>query len=101
MPMLHDHEPVMSSVNRTTGATDLSGFGHRTMPTLELAGIAGLGAVVAIHSTELAGKVDELQYLGAGHVALIAASLIAIVALAALATFRHRGRETAGDVREH
>ncbi|MEY2471419.1 MAG: hypothetical protein QOK28_748 [Actinomycetota bacterium] len=52
------------------------------LPTLELAGIAGLGAVVAIHSTELAGKVHEVQYLGAGYVALIAASLIAIVMLA-------------------
>lgn len=37
---------------------------------------------MAIHSTELASKVDEVQYLGAGYVALIAASLIAIVMLA-------------------
>lgn len=44
--------------------------------------MAGLGAVVAIHSTELAGKVDEVEYLGAGYVAVIAASLIAIVMLA-------------------
>jgi len=53
----------------------------RRLPNLELAAIAALGSVIAIHATELAGKVDEVRYLGAGYVALIAASLVAIVML--------------------
>jgi hypothetical protein len=53
-----------------------------TLPPLELAGIAGLGAVIAIHATELASKVDEVRYLGAGYVFLIASALVAIVMLA-------------------
>jgi hypothetical protein len=82
MPTLDDRRPAMSQVSRTTEPVRSPGFGQRTLPTLELAGIAGLGAVVAIHATELAGKVDEVQYLGAGYVALIAAALVAIVMLA-------------------
>ena len=52
------------------------------VPTLELAGIAGLATIIAIHATELAGKVDEVAYLGFGYVALIAAAFVAIVMLA-------------------
>ena len=51
------------------------------LPMLELAGIAGLAAVVAIHATELAGKTSEVPYLGAGYVALIAGAVLAIVML--------------------
>jgi hypothetical protein len=54
----------------------------RMLPTLDLAGIAGLASIIAIHATELAGKVDEVAYLGFGYVALIAAAFVAIVMLA-------------------
>jgi hypothetical protein len=49
---------------------------------LELTGIATLAVVIAIHATELAGKVEEVAYLGFGYVALIAAAFTAIVMLA-------------------
>ncbi len=52
------------------------------LPVVDLAGIAGLSAVIAIHTTELAGKVDETAYLGLGYVLLIAASIVSIVLLA-------------------
>lgn len=68
----------------TTSVASRSQIGARggiRLPTLELAAIAALGSVIAIHATELAGKVDEVRYLGAGYLALIAASLIAIVML--------------------
>lgn len=52
------------------------------LPTLELTGIATLAVVIAIHATELAGKVEEVAYLGFGYVALIAAAFTAIVMLA-------------------
>jgi hypothetical protein len=52
------------------------------LPTLELVGIAGLASIIAIHATELGGKVDEVAYLGAGYVALIAAAFVSIVMLA-------------------
>jgi len=54
----------------------------RPLPMLELAGIAGLGAVIAIHTTELSGKIEETMYLGFGYVLLIAASIVSIVMLA-------------------
>ena len=46
------------------------------LPMLDLLGIAALGAVIAIHTSELSGKVDETAYLGFGYVLLIAASII-------------------------
>src|SRR6478735_4074553 len=49
---------------------------------IDLTGVAGLGAIIAIHTSELADKVDETAYLGFGYVALIAASIVAIVLLA-------------------
>jgi predicted membrane channel-forming protein YqfA (hemolysin III family) len=48
---------------------------------LDLAGIAGLGVIIAIHTTELSGKIEETSYLGFGYVLLIAASLVSIVLL--------------------
>ena len=54
--------------------------GHLAM--LDLAGIAGLSAVIAIHTSELSGKVEETAYLGLGYVLLIAASIVSIVLLA-------------------
>jgi len=50
--------------------------------TLELAGTAGLGVVIAIHTSELSGKIEETAYLGFGYVLLIAASIVSIVLLA-------------------
>lgn len=55
--------------------------GTTVVPTLELAGIAGLATMIAIHATELAGKVEEVAYLGFGYVALIAAAFVAVVML--------------------
>ena len=52
------------------------------LPLLDLVGIAGLGAVIAIHTTELSGKIEETAYLGFGYVLLIAASLVSIVMMA-------------------
>jgi len=49
---------------------------------LEVAGIACLGAVMAIHTSELAGKTEEVAYLGFGYMLLVAASLVAVVFLA-------------------
>ena len=49
---------------------------------LDLTGIAVLGAVIAIHTSELSGKVEETAYLGFGYVLLIAASIVSIVLLA-------------------
>ena len=52
------------------------------LPLLDLLGIASLGAVIAIHTSELSGKTEETAYLGFGYVLLIAASLVAIVLIA-------------------
>lgn len=52
------------------------------LPPIDVAGIAGLGAVIAIHTTELSSKVGETAYLGLGYVLMIAASIVAIVLLA-------------------
>ena len=47
-----------------------------------MTGVAGLGAIIAIHTSELSHKVDETAYLGLGYVALIMASIVAIVLVA-------------------
>jgi hypothetical protein len=49
---------------------------------LDCAGIACLGAVMAIHTSELAGKTEEVAYLGFGYMLLAASSLVAVVLLA-------------------
>ncbi len=72
----------MASATETSNRTASSVTGEASLAGLELAGIAGLGSIIAIHATELAGKVDEVRYLGAGYVALISASLVAIAMLA-------------------
>jgi hypothetical protein len=66
-------EPSRSHSPATTQATRL--------PVLDLVGIAGLATVIAIHTSELSGKVEETAYLGFGYVLLIAASLVSIVML--------------------
>jgi len=53
-----------------------------SLALIDIAGIAGLGAIIAIHTSELSSKVDETAYLGLGYVALIAASIVAIVMVA-------------------
>jgi hypothetical protein len=59
----------------------------------ELAGVAGLAGMIAIHGTELAGKTDEVAYLGFGYLALIVASFLAIVMIV---TRDRRGWSLAG-----
>ena len=51
------------------------------LPVIDLLGIAGLSAIIAIHTSELSGKVEETAYLGFGYVLLIAAALVSIVML--------------------
>jgi predicted membrane channel-forming protein YqfA (hemolysin III family) len=53
-----------------------------TVTGLDYAGIACLAAVMAIHTSELSGKTEEVAYLGFGYVLLIAASLVSVVLLA-------------------
>ncbi len=65
----------------------------RIIPTLELAGIAGLAAIIAIHATELSSKTEEVAYLGLGYVLLIAGAMVAIIMLA---VGDHRGWRVAG-----
>jgi hypothetical protein len=52
------------------------------LPLIDIAGIAGLGAIVAIHTSELSGKTEETAYLGFGYLLLIAASIVSIILLA-------------------
>lgn len=47
-----------------------------------MVGIGLLAATIAIHTTELSGKIGETMYLGAGYVLLIAASIVSIVLIA-------------------
>lgn len=63
------------------------------MTVLDLAGVAGLASMIAIHATELAGKTDEVTYLGFGYLALIAAAFVAITMIA---TKDQRGWALAG-----
>ncbi len=70
-------------MNTTLSPTQHALFAATTnLPLIDLAGIAGLGAVIAVHTSELSGKVDETAYLGLGYVLLIAASIVSIVLLA-------------------
>ena len=48
---------------------------------LDVAGIGCLGAVIAIHTTELASKTEEVAYLGFGYLLLVVGALIAAVLL--------------------
>jgi hypothetical protein len=87
----------MSNATLTAPRPDQIERHHRTevvLPTLEIAGIAGLAAMIAIHATELSGKVSEVAYLGFGYLALIVAGFIAIVMLAV--GDRRRGWALAG-----
>ncbi len=52
------------------------------LPLIDLVGIGAIGAVIAIHTSELSGKTEETAYLGFGYMLLIAASIISIVLLA-------------------
>ena len=65
----------LTRIEQRSGTTD-------ELRTPEMAGIALLAATIAIHTTELSGKIDETMYLGAGYVLLIAASIVSIVLIA-------------------
>ena len=64
-----------------TSSNDVTNATSR-LPIVDLAGIAGLGAVIAIHTSELSGKIEETAYLGFGYMVLIAACITAIVMIA-------------------
>jgi len=76
---------MQSTVQRRPTSADANTTINRTagqqLPIADLVGIAGLSAVIAIHTSELSGKVDETAYLGFGYVLLIAASIVSIVLL--------------------
>ena len=52
------------------------------LPLVDLLGIGAIGAVIAIHTSELSGKTEETSYLGFGYMLLIAALIMSIVLLA-------------------
>jgi hypothetical protein len=54
----------------------------KLLPLVDLVGIAALSAVIAIHTSELSGKIEETAYLGFGYIAMIMASVLSIVLLA-------------------
>lgn len=68
----------------TRPATSHSDSARRSTPlsVVDVVGIAGLGAIIAIHTSELSGKVQETAYLGFGYMLLIAACVTAIVMIA-------------------
>jgi peptidoglycan/LPS O-acetylase OafA/YrhL len=68
-----------ATLSRPAEVTHMSAI--RPLPVINLAGISGLAAIIAIHTAELSGKIDETAYLGFGYVLLIAASTAAIVLL--------------------
>jgi len=67
-------EPTPTRPSPTSASANLS--------PAATAGIGLLAATIAIHTSELSGKVEETAYLGFGYVLLIAASIISIVMLA-------------------
>ena len=52
------------------------------LPLIDLVGIGAIGAVIAIHTSELSGKTEETPYLGFGYMLLIVALIMSIVLLA-------------------
>lgn len=52
------------------------------LPFIDLVGIGAMGAVIAIHTSELSGKTEETAYLGFGYMLMIAALIMSIVMLA-------------------
>ena len=72
--------PAETTTRRPPNPTDA--HAPKRLPVLDLAGIAGLSAVIAIHTAELSGKVEETAYLGLGYIALIMASVMSIALLA-------------------
>ncbi len=59
----------------------------RQLPLIDLIGIGGLAAIIAIHTSELSSKAEETAYLGLGYLALIAGCVVALIMLA-LGDFR-------------
>jgi hypothetical protein len=62
--------------------TTVEGERSSALPIIDLAGIFGLAGVIAIHTSELSGKVEETNYLGFGYLLLVAASVVSIVLIA-------------------
>src|SRR5205085_11300688 len=76
------HARSRDTTSTTTDASRTARAAGRALTGLELAGIAGLTCMIAIHATELAGKTDEVAYLGFGYLALIVTSVLTIVMIA-------------------
>ena len=71
----------MTTTDPTPSSTRLKATSAQlSIPSL--AGIGLLAATIAIHTSELSGKIEETSYIGLGYVMLIAASIVAIVLLA-------------------
>ena len=81
------HSTLVRPVRRPDEITSQTPHPNHTpapnrLALIDLAGVAGLSAVIAIHTSELSGKVEETAYLGLGYIALIMASIVSIVLLA-------------------
>lgn len=63
-----------------THVASLSAPAPLSLTTLSAIGL--LAAVIAIHTSELSGKIEETAYLGLGYVLLISASIVSIALLA-------------------
>lgn len=68
--------------NRTAEPDHSSRPAASRLPLIDLVAIGAMGAVIAIHTSELSGKTEETAYLGFGYMLLIAASIMSIVLLA-------------------
>jgi hypothetical protein len=72
----------MTTILRPEHAVRTASESAPALPVIDLVGIAGLAGTIAIHTTELSGKIDETTYLGFGYLLLIAASVVSIVMIA-------------------
>ena len=73
----------------TTETTSTRGASPSAPEPLSLTTLSAIGllaAVIAIHTSELSGKIEETAYVGLGYVVLISASIVSI----ALLTHRDR-----------
>ncbi len=76
---------MTSTLTRTNnGATETDHSSRPAagrLPLIDLVAVGAMSAVIAIHTSELSGKIEETAYLGFGYMLLIAASIISIVLL--------------------
>lgn len=73
---------MTTTTERPIRSRTTDGTAPAQLPLRALAGISLLVATAAIHITELSSKIDETAYLGAGYLALIAASILAVILIA-------------------